>query len=74
VRVEWTQYLGIGDRIPLEILRDEIPELGWQPLEVSVVPLTTGATTRVRRLWLEWWSARPGSRHLVVGDPAERSE
>jgi hypothetical protein len=60
VLVEWTQYLGIGDRSPLEILQDEIPEVAWQPLEVSVVPLTTGAATRVRRLWLEWIERRAG--------------
>ena len=68
VVVEWTQELGLGDRIPLEILQAEIPEGGWLPLtrEASAVPLTKELADQVHRLWQEWLDRKKAGSHSSV--------
>lgn len=75
VVVEWTQALGLGDRIPLEILQAQIPEAGWLPLtvETSAVPLTSELAQQVHRLWHLWIDRESaGSRSIVASDSVER--
>lgn len=56
VLVRWTEVLGLGDRIPLEILQAELPEAGWLALtgEASAMSLTARLTELVHRLWRVW--------------------
>lgn len=75
VLVEWTQALGLGDRIPLEILQAEIPEAGWlrPPMEASAVPLTGELSELVRRLWHLWIDRESaGSRSIISSHSVER--
>jgi hypothetical protein len=69
VVVEWTQVLGLGDRIPLEILQAEVPVAGWLPLmrDSSAVPLTDEHSELVRRLWCQWIDRVNPRRRSSVG-------
>lgn len=72
VLVDWTQTLGLGDRIPLEVLQAEIPEAGWRSLlmEASAVPLTNEFSELVHRLWHRWIDHEDaGSRSVGTLDP-----
>ena len=75
VVVEWTQALGLGDRIPLEILQAEVPDAGWLPLtmDVSAVPLTEELSEQVSRLWRRWIDrGSSGGPSTVGSDWVER--
>jgi hypothetical protein len=75
VMVEWTQTLGLADRIPLEILQAEMPEAGWLPLtrDESAIPLTNEHSELVRRLWHQWIDRRePAGRRIVRSDLVPR--
>lgn len=73
VVVEWTQTLGLSERIPLEILQAEMPEAGWPPLpkEASAVPLTHEISELVRRLWHTWIGPEKEGSRSIVGSAVE---
>lgn len=72
VVVDWTQALGLGERIPLELLEAEVPGVGWQATDASAVPLRNGLTEQVRRLWLEWMDRSAGNPSVVGTGHMER--
>jgi 5-methylcytosine-specific restriction enzyme A len=49
--VEWDTWLPVADRLPIDLVRSEVPEMPWDRLQASGVQLPDAQVSALEELW-----------------------
>jgi 5-methylcytosine-specific restriction protein A len=49
--VEWDTWLPVADRLPIDLLKGQVPEMPWDRIQASGVQLPAPLASRVEQFW-----------------------
>ncbi len=52
-QIDWDTVLGYEDRLPVEVLKAEVPEVKWDRIQDSGIAVEQSAVPRLRNLWAQ---------------------